>query len=219
MAVERACWAVRLFPGAEAAFDRAVAALPSDVLAALADAGLASLTVFRRGTDAWFVVAAAADPEGRFGAAAGTPALRAWDRAMRTAVVDSEDPAHRAWFRPMFFTAGRPQPGPFRRQLLCVAIDPDRGPEYDARHADPWPDMLDAIAEAGSRESTGFRRGGQVLFYGEHHPDLATVYERITGIPVDTAWGDSFAEIITTMTDEDGRLLIVEAVAHWETGA
>lgn len=227
MAVARACWAVRLFPGVEAAFDRAVAALPADVLGALADAGLASLTAFRRGTDAWFVVAAGADPEGRFtmdpearfGAAAGTPALRAWDRAMRSVVVDAQDPAHRAWFRPMFFTAGRPQPGPFRRQLLCVAIDPDRGPEYDARHADPWPDMLDAIAEAGSRESTGFRRGGQVLFYGEHHPDLATVYERITGIPVDTAWGDSFAETITTMTDEDGRLLIVEAVAHWETGA
>lgn len=216
MALERACFGIRVFPGTEPAFDRAVAAPPDVVRSALAEAGVASVTVFRRATDAWLVVAAADDPAGRFAAAAGTPAVRAWERAMRAVVVDAEEPGHRLAFPTMFFTAGRPQPGPFRRQLLAIVIDPDRGLDYDARHADPWPDMLEAIAEAGSRESTGFRRGAQVLFYGEHHPDLATVYERITGIPVDTAWGDSFADIITTMTDEDGRLIIIEAIAHWE---
>ena len=44
--------------------------------------------------------------------------------------------------------------------------------DYDAIHANPWPDMMAAIAEAGFRNYSGFRRGAHVAYYGEYYPDM-----------------------------------------------
>lgn len=212
--MERACFFIRILPGTEASFDRVVPTMWPEMVAAFGDCGITDLTVFRRGTSVWQVLTAEPDAVTAFTRLDGLPVTARWGRELRSVVADIGAGAHRRWYRHIFSAPGRPQPGPFRRQLLTLVIDPERGAEYDARHAEPWPAMLEAIAEAGSVDSVGYRDGAQVVFAGRHHPDLATVYERISGIEVDARWGRSFEGIITTMTGPDGDLLLAEEVFH-----
>ena len=65
--------------------------------------------------------------------------------------------------------------------------------------------MLEAIAEAGYRDYTGFRRGPHVVYVGRYYPDFETVIERINATDVAARWGEAFKDVITTFTGPDGR--------------
>jgi L-rhamnose mutarotase len=112
------------------------------------------------------------------------------------------------------FHSDSPLAGPFQRGMFSIVVDPSRVSEYDARHAEPWPEMLDALADSGFGNYTGFRRGNHVLYYGEFRPDLEAVLERMGRTDVNRRWSESFAGIITTINDGDGRLITAAEIYH-----
>ena len=75
-------------------------------------------------------------------------------------------------------------------------------------------DLLEAIADSGFRNYTGFRRGAHVVYYGEYHPDMATVFGKMGQTEVNTRWGQAFEGIITKITDEAGNLITADEVYH-----
>jgi L-rhamnose mutarotase len=101
-----------------------------------------------------------------------------------------------------------------RRGLFSLAIDPERATQYDAIHADPWPDLMIAIHDAGFSNYSGFRRGAHVVYYGEFYPDVNTVFGRIGQTEVNTRWGRAFEGIIATIVGADGRPITADEVFH-----
>ena len=83
-----------------------------------------------------------------------------------------------------------PLDGPFERGLFGLVIDPERADDYEALHANPWPDLMEAIEASGFRKYQGFRRGAHVVYYGEFYPDMKTVFARMAEHEVNARWGD-----------------------------
>jgi L-rhamnose mutarotase len=213
--MERACFYLRLFPGTEAEYDRRHAAIWPDLAEAIRGSGIRNMSGFRRGTDVWYYLEAEPDVESAFAALGQQEVNQRWNEYFATVIAQITDcDGGLIWYREIFHAEGRPQAGPMQRGLLTLVVDPGRVDEYDARHADPWPDMMQAIDDAGFRNYTGFRRGSHVVYYGEYHPDMTTVFGRIGGTDVNRRWGESFAGIITTITDADGALITADEVFH-----
>ena len=76
--------------------------------------------------------------------------------------------------------------------------------------------MLEAIADAGYRDYSGFRRGAHVVYVGRYYPDFDTVIERINATDVATRWGEALKDAITTITDAEGRNITAHEVYHVE---
>ncbi len=93
-------------------------------------------------------------------------------------------------------------------------VNPERIDRYEELHASPWPDLIEAIAASGYRDYSGFRRGNNVVYYGEYHPDLPTVVSTMGTYEVNARWGEAFQGIITTITNEDGTLITADEVYH-----
>ncbi len=126
----------------------------------------------------------------------------------------TDDAGELLWYDEVFYADGPPLDGPFQRALFGLVIDPDRADEYEALHANPWPDLMAAIETSGFRKYTGFRRGGHVVYYGEFYPDLTSVFGKMATYEVNARWGAAFEGIITTITDPDGNLITADEVFH-----
>jgi L-rhamnose mutarotase len=100
------------------------------------------------------------------------------------------------------------------RGFLTLVIDIERAADYDRIHANAWPDMMEAIHDAGFRNYSGFRRGAHVVYYGEYYPDMDTVFGRMADTDVNTRWGQAFEGIITTITDAGGNLITADEIFH-----
>jgi L-rhamnose mutarotase len=94
-------------------------------------------------------------------------------------------------------------------ERLCFVIHlfPGAESEYDLRHDEIWPDMSEAIKEAGFINYSLFRRGSEVIGYAECIPDIATVLTRMGAAEVNDRWGESLASVISSMADETGGLI------------
>jgi L-rhamnose mutarotase len=135
---------------------------------------------------------------------------------LRDVVVGVAETASRAsFYREVFHTCqGRALGGPMSRGMLSLVIDPERSDEYDALHAEPWPELIEALADSGFRNYTGFRRGPHVLYYGEYYPDMRAVFGRMAGHEVDARWGEALRGVITTIRDQDGWLITADESFH-----
>ena len=71
-----------------------------------------------------------------------------------------------------------------------------------------------AIEASGYRNYHGFRRGANVVYYGEYYPDFDTVLATMGATEVNARWGKAFEGIITTITDADGKLLTADEIYH-----
>ena len=74
--------------------------------------------------------------------------------------------------------------------------------------------MLEAIADAGYRDYTGFRRGAHVVYVGRYYPDFQTVIDRINATDVAARWGEAFKDVITTIVGPDGRNFTAVEIYH-----
>ena len=90
--MQRCLAALRIHPGREAELDHRLATAPAALRGALTRSGLADVTVFRRGTDAWLYARAEPDRAAVLAALGGDPAYRAWLDDMRDVVLDVESP-------------------------------------------------------------------------------------------------------------------------------
>jgi L-rhamnose mutarotase len=95
-------------------------------------------------------------------------------------------------------------------ERLCFTFEiaPGTEAEYDRLHRDIWPELADAILDAGYRNYSLFRRGTAVICVCECHPDVATVRDRMAARHSDVTdrWNVLMEPFITRMTDDEGNL-------------
>lgn len=213
--MERALFYLRLFPGTEAEYDRRHEAIWPELADEIRESGLRNMSGFRRGTDVWYYVEAEPDRKTAFDRHGPKPRNQEWGRYFRDVIAEISAPdGGLIWYDEIFHAGGEPLPGPMRRALFSLVIDPERASDYNELHANPWPEMMAAIHDAGFRNYTGFRRGGSVVYYGEYYPDMETVFGKIGETDVNARWGQAFDGIITTITDAEGDLVIADEVFH-----
>ena len=135
------------------------------------------------------------------------PANQRWNRYFRDVIAQiTDDAGELLWYDEVFHSDGPPLDGPFERALFGLVIDPERSDDYEALHANAWPDLIEAIEASGFRNYTGFRRGAHVVYYGEFYPDMATVFAKMGATEVNARWGEAFEGIIIKITDDAGNL-------------
>jgi L-rhamnose mutarotase len=213
--VERAVFYLRLFPGQEPEYDRRHAAIWPELAQEIRESGLGNMSGFRRGTDVWYYLEAEPDAATAFAIHGPKPANQRWNHYFRDVIAQiTDDAGELLWYREVFHSGGQPLDGPFERGLFGLVIDPERAADYDALHADPWPDLMAAIEVSGFRNYSGFRRGAHVVYYGEYYPDMATVFGKMGETEVNARWGTAFEGIISRITDADGGLIIADEVFH-----
>ena len=213
--MERSLHYFRLFPGTEARFDELHARITEQTAEDMHAAGLHDVSVFRRGTDCWRYALAEPDRETAYRRYLDRPAARARRHGLRGILAELEAPdGGLIWFDEVFHTDAPSPEGPWERGFFTMVIDTDQTELYDRLHAEPWPEMLEAIADAGYRDYTGFRRGAHVVYYGRYHPDFQTVIDRIGATDVAARWREALGDAITTFTDADGRNFTAAEVYH-----
>jgi L-rhamnose mutarotase len=213
--MERACFYLRIFPGTEGEYDRRHADIWPELVTEIRESGLRNMSGFRRGTDVWYFQEADPDTRTAFGLHGPKPANQRWNHYFRDVIAQiTDESGDLLWYDEVFHSDGPPLEGPFKRGLFGLVIDPDRASDYEALHAAPWPDLIEAIEGSGFRNYTGFRRGAHVVYYGEYYPDMETVFGRIATHEVNARWGVAFEGIITTITDAAGNLITADEVYH-----
>ena len=102
------------------------------------------------------------------------------------------------------------------RICFTFQLRPGREDEYRRRHDEIWPELVEAIRDAGIRNYSLFRRELQVIAYAECHPDAATAFGKVAATDVNRRWAESFADVIDRLVDERGQLFRAEEVWHLE---
>lgn len=213
--MERSLYYVRLFPGTEERYDRLHAEIPAEVADEMRAAGLRDVTGFRRGTDVWWYARCEPDRQSAFRRYAANRASRRWGKRFRDVIAEVEAPkGGLIWYDEVFHTDAPAPDAPGERGCFSLVIDPRAATYYDNLHASPWPELLEAIAAAGYRDYTGFRRGAHVVYVGRYYPDFDTVIERINTTDVAARWGAALGDVITAFTGPDGRNFTATEIYH-----
>jgi L-rhamnose mutarotase len=209
--MERVLFYFRIFPGTEAEYDRRHREVWPEVQDAIRASGFRTMTGFRRGTDLWYYAEAEPDRATVFMRHDTKDIVRKWNEYFSTIIVAEPEPV---FYEEVFHTDGSTDTGPSERALISLVVEPARIADYDALHANPWPDLLEAIAASGYANYSGFRRGNHVVYYGEYHPTFDAVIDRMGQTEVNARWGKAFEGIITTITDQNGRLITADEIYH-----
>ena len=101
-------------------------------------------------------------------------------------------------------------------QRICFLMDviPGQESEYERRHAEIWPDLIEELRAAGVHNYTLFRRGTQVIAYAECHPDAETAFGKVGATEVNRRWAEWFEDTIEALVDEQGNLFRADEVWH-----
>jgi L-rhamnose mutarotase len=102
------------------------------------------------------------------------------------------------------------------RTCFVLKIRPGCIEEYEARHAQVWPELVEAMRTAGIRNYSLFRRGLDVIGYAECDPDGETAFRRIGRMDVDQRWSAWMEDVIETETDAAGDLLYAGEIWHMD---
>lgn len=100
------------------------------------------------------------------------------------------------------------------RVCFTFEIRPGTEAEYKQRHDDIWPELVEAIENAGFANYSLFRRGTTIVAYAECHPDVATAFGKLAPQEVNARWSKWFEDVIVSLTDENGELYWLEEVWH-----
>lgn len=100
------------------------------------------------------------------------------------------------------------------RFCFTFRLKAGREAEYQRRHDEIWPELVEAISAAGVRNYSLFRRGRTVIAYCECHPDAATAFGKVGATDVNARWSASFEDIIEALTGPDGELCTADEVWH-----
>jgi len=95
------------------------------------------------------------------------------------------------------------------RSAFVLRVRPDKIDEYVEAHSAVWPDMLQALADAGIRNYSIFRDGNQVFGYFESD-DLARAAAFLAEQEVCTRWQDAMAGLLEERVPDEGPAPLVE---------
>jgi L-rhamnose mutarotase len=101
-------------------------------------------------------------------------------------------------------------------ERLCFTFEIKRGTEaeYKKRHDEIWPELVEAIKDAGYSNYSLFRRGTTIYAYAEVEPDVETANAKLGPSEVNQRWSEWFEDVIVSLTDEHGQLYRAEEVWH-----
>jgi L-rhamnose mutarotase len=101
-------------------------------------------------------------------------------------------------------------------ERLCYTFELMAGmeEEYERRHAQVWPELVDALKEAGFSNYSLFRRGTEVIAYVECEPTVAAALARLEQSEVNGRWSAYIRSIMTRAVDEQGRFFSVPEIWH-----
>lgn len=101
-------------------------------------------------------------------------------------------------------------------ERLCFTFEirPGTEDEYKKRHDEIWPELVEAIKDAGFANYTLFRRGTTITAYAEVSPDVATAFARLGATDVSSRWATWFEDLIVQLTDENGNVFRADEVWH-----
>ena len=143
-------------PGTEAEYDKRHAEIWPELVDEIRESGLRNFSGFRRGTDVWYFTEGDPDPVTAFAVHGPKPANQRWNRYFRDVIAQiTDDAGELLWYDEVFHSDGPPLDGPFERALFGLVIDPERSDDYEALHANAWPDLIEAIEASGFRNYTG----------------------------------------------------------------
>jgi len=84
--------------------------------------------------------------------------------------------------------------------LLQITLRPGVEAEYEQRHDEIWPEMVEALHASGFSEMRLFRHEQTVSIYAVCHPDAQTAWARLRETEVNARW------------DEAGKHLLAQPV-------
>ena len=90
-----------------------------------------------------------------------------------------------------------------QRSAFVLHVRPARIDEYVEAHARVWPEMLQALRDAGIRNYTIFRDGNRVFGYFESD-DLAAASAYLERQEVSTRWQDAMAGLLEERVPDAG---------------
>jgi L-rhamnose mutarotase len=101
-------------------------------------------------------------------------------------------------------------------ERLCYTFDliPGMEDEYERRHADVWPDLLDALRSSGFSNYSLFRRGSEVIAYAECEPTVEEALARLDDHEVNARWSSYIRSVMTRAVDDEGRFFSVQEIWH-----
>jgi L-rhamnose mutarotase len=88
-----------------------------------------------------------------------------------------------------------------RRVCFTLQVDPDRLAEYRERHAAVWPEMLDALADAGWHDYSLFLRHDGLLVGYFLTDDLAAARTAMDATDVNHRWQAEMAPFFVELPD------------------
>ena len=100
------------------------------------------------------------------------------------------------------------------RVCFLLRVRPERMEEYRARHREVWPEMRQALQDAGWRNYSLFaREDGLVVGYLECD-DFSAAQEAMTATEINAAWQRSVADLFEGGERADDGLVRLEEVFH-----
>ena len=90
-----------------------------------------------------------------------------------------------------------------QRQGFVLRVKPGRVDEYVEAHRGVWPEMLQALRDAGIRNYTIFRAGNEMFGYFEAE-DLKRAAEYLGAQDVSARWQDAMAELLEERVPDGG---------------
>jgi L-rhamnose mutarotase len=90
-----------------------------------------------------------------------------------------------------------------QRQGFVLRVKPEKIDEYVEAHRHVWPEMLQALRDAGIRNYTIFRAGNEMFGYFEAD-DLRHTAEFLAAQEVSARWQDAMAELLDERVPDSG---------------
>jgi L-rhamnose mutarotase len=89
------------------------------------------------------------------------------------------------------------------RTAFVLSVRPEKIEQYIQAHKEVWPEMLQALQDAGIRNYTIFRHGTEMFGYFEAD-DLEAAAKHLARQEVSTRWQDAMAELLDQRVPDGG---------------
>jgi L-rhamnose mutarotase len=96
-----------------------------------------------------------------------------------------------------------------QRSAFVLHVKPDKIDEYVEAHTRVWPELLQALRDAGIRNYSIFRSGNDVFGYYESD-DLEQAADYMAAQEVNARWQDAMAELLVERVSDAGPKGLVE---------
>ncbi|WP_127572250.1 L-rhamnose mutarotase [Georgenia faecalis] len=95
---------------------------------------------------------------------------------------------------------------------FMYVLEDGAGEEYDARHAQVWPEIVELMRGAGVEWYRLWRRDALVVGLMSSREPFHTTHDFLATHPVQVAWSGTMAHLFRETTDADGAPLVLREV-------